>query len=134
MALVLENENASMTPAACAECPLILVDDESSFRLSLAEALRDDGHEVFDYPSATGVPAFDTLPLEAILLTDFEMPGPNGVELADAFRRARPAAQAILLSAYTVPAVDGAVVTRPWLRFMLKPLDYDVLHALIHDL
>ena len=43
-------------------------------------------------------------------------------------------AQAILLSAYTVPAVDGAVATRPWLRFMLKPLDYDVLHTLIHDL
>jgi hypothetical protein len=37
-------------------------------------------------------------------------------------------------SAYTVPVVDGAVATRPWLRFMLKPLDYDVLHALIHDL
>jgi DNA-binding NtrC family response regulator len=121
-------------PSACAKCPIILVDDEASFRLSLAEALRDDGHEVFDYPSATAVPTFDTLPFEAILLTDFEMPGPNGVELADAFRRARRSAQAILLSAYTVPVVDGAVAMRPWLRFMLKPLDYDVLHALIHDL
>ena len=66
--------------------------------------------------------------------TDFEMPGTNGIELADAFRRARRSGQAILLSAYTVPVVDGAVATRPWLRFMLKPLDYDVLHALIHAL
>jgi len=79
-------------------------------------------------------PGSDTLPSEAILLTDFEMPGPNGVQLADAFRRAQPAAQAILLSAYTVPAIDGTVATRPWLRFMSKPLDYDVLHTLIHDL
>ena len=124
-----------MTPtgASCADCPIVLVDDEVSFRLSLAEALRDDGHEIFDYPSATAVPVFDTLPSEAILVTDFEMPGPNGGELAEAFRRA-PSAQAILLSAYTVPVVDGAVATRPWLRFMLNPLDYDALHALIHDL
>lgn len=43
-----------MTPAsaACAECPIILVDDEPTFRLALAEALRDDGHEVFDYLAA----------------------------------------------------------------------------------
>jgi DNA-binding NtrC family response regulator len=120
--------------AACAECPIILVDNETIFRVALAEMLRDDGHEVFDYPAATAVPAFDTLPAAAILLTDFEMPGPNGVVLADAFRRARPSAQAILLSAYTMPVVDGAVATRPWLRFMSKPLDYDVLHVLIHNL
>jgi DNA-binding NtrC family response regulator len=134
MAVVRGNENVSQMPAACAECPIILVDDEATFRLSLAEMLRDDGHEVFDYPSATAVPVFDTLPYEAILVTDFEMPGSNGVALADTFRRARPAAQAILLSAYTIPAVDGAVATRPWLRFVMKPLDYDVLHALIHAL
>jgi DNA-binding NtrC family response regulator len=134
MPVVRGNENVSQMSSACAERPIILVDDETSFRLSLSEMLRDDGHEVFDYPSATAVPAFATLPFEAILLTDFEMPGPNGVELADAFRRVRPSAHAILLSAYTVPAVDGAVATRPWLRFVMKPLDYDVLHALIHAL
>ncbi len=128
------NTTLTAMSVACAGCPIILVDDETIFRLALAETLRDDGHEVFDYPSATAVPAFVTLPAAAILVTDFEMPGPNGVALADAFRRARPSAQAILLSAYTIPAVDGAVATRPWLRFMSKPLDYDVLHALIHDL
>ena len=49
MAVVRGNENVSQMPSACAECPIVLVDDETTFRVSLAEALRDDGHEVFDY-------------------------------------------------------------------------------------
>jgi CheY-like chemotaxis protein len=113
---------------------VLLVDDEPSFRQSLAEGLRDDGHQVLEYPTGTAVPPFDTLAAGAILLTDFEMPGSNGLELADAFRRARPNGRAILLSAYTIAAVDGAVAIRPWLRFVSKPVDYETLHALIHQL
>jgi DNA-binding NtrC family response regulator len=116
-------------PRVCAVSTIIVVDDEPSFRESLAEALRDDGHPVLDYPSATAVPPFDTLPPDAILVTDFEMPGRTGVELADAFRRAHPRGHAILMSAY---AVDGPVTARPWIRFVAKPVDYSTLHQLIH--
>ena len=116
-------------PRHCGGPTVIVVDDEPSFRLSLADALRDDGHPVLDYPSATAVPPFDTLPPDAVLLTDFEMPGRNGIELADAFRRAHPRGLVILLSAY---ALDGPVAARPWLRFMSKPVDYPTLHQLMH--
>ena len=116
-------------PRDCGGPTVIVVDDEPSFRLSLADALRDDGHPVLDYPSATAVPPFDTLPPDAVLLTDFEMPGRNGIELADAFRRAHPRGLVILLSAYTL---DGPVAARPWLRFMSKPVDYPTLHQLMH--
>ena len=116
-------------PRDCGGPTVIVVDDEPSFRLSLADALRDDGHPVLDYPSATAVPPFDTLPPDAVLLTDFEMPGRNGIELADAFRRAHPRGLVILLSAY---ALDGLVAARPWLRFMSKPVDYPTLHQLMH--
>lgn len=113
----------------CGGLLVILVDDEPSFRLSLAEMLRDDGHEVHDYPSATALPPLDTFPPDAILLTDFEMPALNGIALADAFRRAHPNGHAILLSAY---AVEGALAARPWLRFVSKPIDYETLHRLVH--
>jgi DNA-binding NtrC family response regulator len=125
---------AALDPRHCRTLAILLVDDEMSFRQSLAEALQDDGHQVFDYPSGTAVPPFDSLPADAILLTDFEMPGPNGIEVADAFRRAHPSSRAILLSAYAIPAIDGAVVARPWLRFVSKPVDYETLHELIHEL
>ena len=89
--------------SVCRESTIIVVDDEPSFRQYLAEALRDDGHPVFEYPSAAALPPLATLPPGAILLTDFEMPGLNGIELADAFQRAHPGGRAILLSAYAVP-------------------------------
>lgn len=117
----------------CCELTILVVDDEPSFRQSLAEALRDDGHPVREYPSAIAIPPLDTLPPDAILLTDFEMPGRNGIELADAFRSADPGGHVILLSAYAVPVVDGAVSTRSWLRFVSKPTDYQALHELIHE-
>jgi CheY-like chemotaxis protein len=124
---------AAPDPRHCRTLTVLLVDDEPSFRQSLADGLRDDGHQVLEYPSGTAVPPFDTLAPDAILLTDFEMPGASGLQLADAFRRARPNGHAILLSAYTIPAIDGAVRTRPWLRFVSKPVDYETLHALIHQ-
>jgi CheY-like chemotaxis protein len=113
----------------CSASTVILVDDEPSFRLSLAEALRDEGHSVLDYSSAAALPPFDSLPHDAILLTDFEMPGWNGIELADAFRQARPRGRVVLLSAY---AIEGPVAARPWLHFVSKPADYATLHDLIH--
>jgi len=115
----------------CSALTIVLVDDEVSFRLSLAEALRDEGHRVLDYPSAQAVPPLDSLPPDAILLTDFEMPGQNGIELADAFQRAHPHGHVILLSAY---AIESPVAARPWLRFVSKPVDYPTLHDLIHAL
>ncbi|MBP1689877.1 MAG: DNA-binding response regulator [Deltaproteobacteria bacterium] len=118
-------------PRHCGGPTVIVVDDEPSFRLSLADALRDDGHPVLDYPSATAVPPLDTLPPDAVLLTDFEMPGLNGIELADAFRRTHPRGHVILLSAY---ALDDPVAARPWLRFVAKPVDYSTLHQLMHTL
>ncbi len=116
-------------PCACAVLPVIVVDDEASFRQSLGEALRDDGHPVLEYPSAIAVPPLDTLPPDAVLVTDFEMPGRTGIELADAWRVARPHGHVILLSSYTV---DAPLAVRPWLRFMAKPVDYATLHQVIH--
>lgn len=121
-------------PSSCPRLTVVLVDDEPSFRQSLAEALRDDGHAVLAYESGAAIPPFHTLPRGAIFLTDFELPGPNGIELAEGFRRANPGGHAILLSTYAIPVVDGAVVARPWLRFVPKPVDYEMLHQLIHGL
>ncbi len=84
-----------------------------------------------DYPSATAVPPLDTLPPNAILLTDFEMPGLSGLALADTFRHAHPTGHVILMSAY---AVESAVAARSWLRFVAKPIDYETLHRLLHEL
>ena len=117
----------------CDAISVLLLDDEPSFRMSLAEMLRDDGHEVRAYAAPAHLPPLRTLENVAILVTEYEMPGKNGVALAEAFRAQHPDVPVILVTANRTQSLDAQVLARPYLRLVEKPLDYAVLHALIHD-
>ena len=101
--------------------------------MSLAEMLRDDGHEVRDYEAPAYLPGLATLENVAILITDYEMPGKDGVALADEFHTHHPEVPVILVTAYRTQPLDAQVRNRPYLRLVQKPIDYVVVHALIHD-
>lgn len=119
--------------SVCNSIGVLLVDDEPSFRMSLAEMLRDDGHEVKEYGAPDHLPALTTLGDVAILITDYEMPGRTGLALADAFHAHHPEIPVILVTAYRTRSLDTQVLARPFLRLVPKPIDYTVFHALIHD-
>jgi DNA-binding NtrC family response regulator len=117
----------------CDAISVLLLDDEPSFRMSLAEMLGDDGHDVRAYAAPAHLPPLPTLENVAILVTDYEMPGKNGIILADAFHSQHPDVPVILVTAYRTHSLDAQVRARPFLRLVQKPIDYAVLHALIHD-
>jgi DNA-binding NtrC family response regulator len=119
--------------SGCSAIGILLLDDEPSFRTSLAEMLRDDGHEVRDYDAPANLPALSKLENVTILITDYEMPGKNGFVLADDFHTHHPDVPVILVTAYRTESLDAQVLDRPFLRLVQKPVDYAVLHALIHD-
>jgi DNA-binding NtrC family response regulator len=118
----------------CSAIPILLVDDEDSFRTSFAETLRDDGHEVLDYGSPAAVPPFEGLRQVALLVTDYEMPGTTGIQLADAFHARHPSRPVLLVTAYRTQALDAQIGDRSYVRLFHKPVDYDAIHALIHEL
>jgi DNA-binding NtrC family response regulator len=118
----------------CSAIGILLVDDETSFRTSLADILRDDGHEVLDYGAPVEVPPLADLPRVAVLVTDYEMPGKTGIELADAFHAHHPGVPVLLVTAYRTPSLEAQVNDRPYLRLFSKPVDYDAIHSLIHEL
>jgi DNA-binding NtrC family response regulator len=113
--------------------PLIFIDDDHTFRLAFAALLLDDGHAVRDFGLPAALPPFDAWPNGSMLVTDFEMPGQNGLQLADAFRRTHPSSAALLVSGHTAPALAAALAVRPWLRFASKAIEYDPLHAILHE-
>jgi DNA-binding NtrC family response regulator len=117
----------------CDAISVLLLDDELSFRMSLAEMLRDDGHEVHAYAAPAHLPPLPTLESVTILVTDYEMPGKNGITLADAFHAQHPDVPVILVTSYRTQSLDAQVLARPFLRLVEKPIDYALLHALIHD-
>jgi DNA-binding NtrC family response regulator len=118
----------------CARTParILLVDDEGPFRDSLAELLRDDGHVVLAYSGPAEVPPLGGLERVDLLVTDFDMPGKNGLVFADEFHAHRPGVPVLLVTAYHA-RLELDVARRPFVRMISKPIGYDALHRIIHE-
>ena len=96
--------------------------------------LGDDGHEVFAYAFPGEVPEDGRLQGVTLLITDYDMPGENGVAFADRFHAARPDVPVVLVTAYRTHAIEALASARPFLTALSKPLDYEQFHTLVHEL
>jgi CheY-like chemotaxis protein len=87
-----------------AKAQLLIVDDEPSIRMSLAQIFTASGHNVRS--AADGFSALYEIRrgIPDILLSDLNMPGMSGFELLSVVRRRFPAIQVIVMS--------GAVLRR----------------------
>ena len=88
------------TPDSPRRGHILVVDDEPLVRLGTAELLRDEGYEVDEADSAESALAFAPFERFDCVVTDYLMPGLNGVELAHRIRADRPALPILLLSGY----------------------------------
>lgn len=79
---------------------LLIVDDDVGMRENLAELFESLGYEV--RTAANTHEALSSL-AEAdvdLLLTDYKMPGPTGLELIEEARKRRPGLRAVLMTAF----------------------------------
>lgn len=116
----------------CGEIGVLLVDDDEVFREALAENLRIDGHEVADLGAAPPRDGPVRSDRYGILITEYEVPGRNGFELADRFHGYRPR-PVLLVTAHASATIERQVGARWFMRLLSKPLSYDALHRLLHD-
>ncbi|MDP3674134.1 MAG: PAS domain-containing protein [Novosphingobium sp.] len=79
---------------------ILLVDDEPLVRLGTAESLRDEGFEVEEADSAETALTLAPFDRFDCVVTDYLMPGMNGVELAQRLQVEHPALPILLLSGY----------------------------------
>lgn len=77
---------------------ILLADDHADVRSLVAEVLRDQGHHVLVFED--GRQALDGASSQHVdmLITDFDMPGLDGVELCRKLRLSRPGLPAVLMS------------------------------------
>ncbi len=81
---------------------ILVVDDEPENRRLYSEILSDLGYRVIDEPDGASALS-DIRHGEKIdlVITDFKMPGMNGLELAATLRKMLPAIPILMLTAYT---------------------------------
>jgi len=113
---------------------VLLVDDDEAFRRGLAENLRDDGHLVFEYGEPGDVPLLSALDGVTVVVTDYEMPGSDGLCFADRVHAAAPQLPVVLLTAQREAPLEANAAGRSFVRLLYKPVEYQRLHQLLHEL
>lgn len=113
---------------------ILVVDDDERVIRALVRLLRRDGHQVRTATSARAAEEALREGEVAVLLSDYRMPGEDGVALLRRARELRPDTVRIMLTGSAdlkaaVAAVnDGAVF-----KFVLKPWDDDWLRATVAE-
>lgn len=111
-------------PAASAKTERVLiVDDETNMRKTLADILRDEGYQVTT--AASGEEAVELCSREGfdVILMDVRMPGIDGVEAFRRIRRHKEGVRVILMSAYGLEDLKHAALDEGAIAFLAKPLD-----------
>lgn len=113
---------------------ILVVDDDRTFRLSTAELLRHDGHEVETAADAAeAVRALDAARFDLVLL-DMRMPGMDGLTAVEVLRTRGLRTPILMISGFGT--IDSAVESlhRGADHFLSKPVDPDLLSAKVGEL
>jgi two-component system, cell cycle sensor histidine kinase and response regulator CckA len=117
--------NEKVSPAANANTTILFADDDGSFRELVAHLLHKCGYHVID--AQDGQEALQKAsefegPIE-LLLSDIDMPGMTGIELAIQLNRQRPDAKILLISSFD----HGMLALNNGWQFFPKPFELDML-------
>lgn len=109
---------------------VLIVDDNVDLAENIAEILQMDGHLTDVAASAEEALGARTNDAPDVVVTDYRLPGINGVEFLKRFRQINARVVAVVISAYTdertvADARDAGAA------FVAKPVDFGVLARLI---
>ncbi len=110
---------------------VLVVDDDRSQRELLAEFLRELGAEVLE--AADGPEALDRVrtALPDVVLSDFRMPGMDGLTLLREVRAANPEVEFVIVTAYGTVADAVQSLKDGASDYLLKPLDLDEVEHVV---
>jgi nitrogen-specific signal transduction histidine kinase/CheY-like chemotaxis protein len=115
-----QQQNGSQV--SCLPHAVLVVEDDTDVRAFVCGALEDLGYTAFEAKDAgTAEKILAKHPEISILLTDVVMPGPSGVQLAEAMIKRHPELRVLLMSGYARDIVERATAADSRIRLLSKP-------------
>ena len=115
---------------------VLIVDDEPTVRMLIAEVLQDMGYPSMEaQDGASGLKVLQSDARVDLLITDVGLPGGlNGRQVADAARHLRPGLKVLFITGYAENAVVGAGGLDSGMEVLTKPFSLDALSARIGEM
>jgi PAS domain S-box-containing protein len=124
-------------PEAAGEGEVVLViDDEPTIRMLIAEVLAESGYAVIEAPDGpSGLRVLESNAKIDLLITDVGLPGGlNGRQVADAARVTRPGLKVLFITGYAENAVVGRARLEKAMYVLTKPFQMEVLAERIREI
>ena len=132
-----EAENLAVTTVPGGEGEVVLViDDEPTIRMLVAEVLAESGYAVIEAPDGpAGLKVLESNARIDLLITDVGLPGGmNGRQVADAARATRPDLKVLFITGYAENAIIGRGRLGKGMSVLTKPFQMEVLAARIREI
>jgi len=115
---------------------VVVVDDEATVRMLVAEVLGELGYRTLEAgDGAAGLRLLEGAGRVDLLVTDVGLPGGlNGRQVADAARRLRPGLKVLFITGYAEAAVVGHGHLDAGMHVLTKPFTLDTLAARVKEL
>ena len=112
---------------------VLIVDDESLIRWSLAETLTDQGFGVLEAGDGReALAVLDGAPGTVdVILLDFRLPDSNDLRLLQRIRTLSPSSRVILMTAYGTPEVVAEALRLGAVTVVNKPLEMQEVASLV---
>ena len=103
---------------------VLLVDDDELIRLTVSEALEQNGFAVTTAACVTDALKLINSESYDVLLSDLHMPGPgDGLTVVSAMRHANPQARTLLMSAFPQMEAAARAIVRQADEILVKPMN-----------
>jgi PAS domain S-box-containing protein len=115
---------------------VLVIDDEPTIRMLIAEVLAESGYAVIEAPDGpSGLRVLESNAKIDLLITDVGLPGGlNGRQVADAARLTRPGLKVLFITGYAENAVVGRGRLENGMYVLTKPFQMEILAERIRDI
>lgn len=106
---------------------IAVIDDDGSVRPALMSLVRSLGHNALGFESAEEFLASPAVGSAACIITDFQLPGISGLELARQLTTVGSAVPVIMITARADAGIERHALASGAACFLRKPFDADAL-------